>query len=102
MSEKNGMQKAADAALTAKRLAAVAKAAAAAGLKGAAVQAAKEFSPTLIKVAVIALVILLLLPFLIVAALPNIFFQYDDNAASDIQAPTCPSYRRRPSSVSAL
>jgi len=75
--EKNGMDRAVDAAITAKKIAAIAKAAAMAGVKGAALQAAKEFSPQLVKIIIIILMILILLPFLIVAALPNIFFQYD-------------------------
>jgi hypothetical protein len=86
MSNKSGMQRAADAAVMAKRLANIAKAAATAGLKGAAVQTAKEFSPTLIKAVLAIIILLILLPFLIFAALPNIFFRYDENASVDVQA----------------
>ncbi len=88
MSGSGGFQKAVDAALLAKRLAAVAKAAAVAGIKGAALQAAKEFSPILIKIAVITIIILILIPFLIVSALPNIFFRFDNSVAADVTAMT--------------
>lgn len=88
MSDKSGLQKAADAAMMTKKLASIAKAAAVAGIKGAAVQAAKEFSPTLIKIVAVILIILILIPFLIVAALPNIFFRYDKNATTDVKAMT--------------
>ena len=88
MGGSGGFQKAVDAALLAKKLAAVAKAAAVAGIKGAALQAAKEFSPTLIKIAVITVIILILIPFLIVSALPNIFFRFDNSAAADVTAMT--------------
>jgi len=88
MSERSGSQRAADAAVTAKKLASIAKAAAAAGVKGAAVQTAKEFYPTAIKAVVIVLIVLILLPFLLAAALPNIFFQYDGNDSADVKAMT--------------
>ena len=88
MSERSGSQRAADAAVTAKKLASIAKAGATAGVKGAAVQTAKEFYPTAIKAVVIVLIVLILLPFLLAAALPNIFFQYDGNDSADVMAMT--------------
>ena len=57
-------------------------------MHGAAVAAVKEFAPTLIKWGVIALSVLLVLPFLIVCALPNIFFRYDSRAKADVTAMT--------------
>ena len=88
MSEKSGMDRAVDTAVMAKKLAAIAKAAAVAGIKGAAVQAAKEFSPQLVKIVVVAIIIIILIPFLIFAALPNIFFGYSTNGATDVLAMT--------------
>ena len=88
MSDKSGMQKATDAALMAKKMASITRAAAVAGIKGAAIQTAKEFSPILVKVVVAILILIVLIPFLIVAALPNIFFRYDRNTTTDIQAMT--------------
>ncbi len=47
MSQRNSMDTAIHTAITAKRLAAVARAAAGSGAKGAALQAAKEYAPAL-------------------------------------------------------
>ena len=88
MSDKSGFDKAATAARLAKSAAMIAKAALAGGLHGAAAAAVKEFAPTLIKWGVIALAVLLVLPFLIVCALPNIFFRYDNRAKTDVAAMT--------------
>ena len=52
----------------------IAKAAAAGGVHGAAVAAAKEAAPFLAKLAIWVLVALIALPMLIFAYLPNIFF----------------------------
>ena len=78
MKERNGMDAALHTALTAKRLAAIARAAAVAGAKGAAVQAAK---------AIFALFILsLVIPLLIISAIPNIYFGFDSSSSEDILA----------------
>lgn len=66
-----------DLARAIKGLIRVIRAAIVAGLYGAVAAAAKELLPTLIKWAVILLVVILMLPFLILAALPNIFFGFD-------------------------
>ena len=88
MSEKNGMDKAVNAARLAKAAAMIAKAALAGGLYGAAAAAAKEFAPSLIKWSLITLAVLMVMPFLIICALPNIFFRYDSRARRDITAMT--------------
>ncbi len=86
MKERNGMDAALHTALTAKRLAAIARAAAVAGAKGAAVQTAKEYAPMLAK-AVFALFILsLVIPLLIISAIPNIYFGFDSSSSEDILA----------------
>ena len=86
MKERNGMDAALHTALTAKRLAAITRAAAVAGAKGAAVQTAKEYAPMLAK-AVFALFILsLVIPLLIISAIPNIYFGFDSSSSADIVA----------------
>ena len=86
MKERNGMDAALHTALTAKRLAAIARAAAVAGAKGAAVQAVKEYAPMLAK-AIFALFILsLVIPLLIISAIPNIYFGFDSSSSADIVA----------------
>ena len=69
---------------TAAAIANIAKGAAVGGVYGAAAGAAKSFLPTMIKAAVIILVVLICLPLLIFAALPNILFGYDNARAEDI------------------
>ncbi len=86
MNQRNGMETAIHTAMTAKRLAAIARAAAVSGAKGAALQAAKEYAPALTKALFALLVILILIPFLIVSALPNIYFGFDSSTSGDIAA----------------
>lgn len=81
---RSGTQTAFDLARLAKALVRIAKAAAAAGLKGAAVAAVKESLPFLVKLAVGILVVLLVLPMLVFTALPNIFFGYDHSGTDSI------------------
>ena len=81
---RSGTQTAFDLARLAKALVRIAKAAAAAGLKGAAVAAVKETLPFLVKLAVGILVVLLVLPMLVFTALPNIFFGYDHSGTDSI------------------
>lgn len=76
------------AARAASALANIARGAASGGLYGAAVGAVKSFLPELIKLAVIIICVLLLLPTLVLAALPNILFGYDSASAEDIVALT--------------
>ena len=86
MSDKSGFDKVVNAARRAKSAAMIAKAALAGGLYGAAAAAAKEFTPTLIKWGVMALAVLLVLPFLVICTLPSIYFQYESPSNQDIAA----------------
>jgi len=70
----------------------IVKGAAAGGVYGAAAGAVKSFLPELIKAAVTIIAIALLLPTLIFAALPNIFFGYDNIFADDIVKLTDKAY----------
>ena len=54
------------------------------GLKGAALAAAEEAAPFLIKLAVGLLVLLLLIPMLVFTALPNIFFGYEGSGVENV------------------
>ena len=75
--QRSGIQTAANLARVAQAIYNVLRAAMAAGLKGAAVAAAKEALPFLVKLAIGILIAVLLIPMLIFTALPNIFFGYD-------------------------
>ena len=79
---RSGVQTAEDLARIARAIYNVIRAAAAAGLKGAAVAAVKETLPFLVKLAVGILIAVLFIPMLIFTALPNIFFGY---GSSDTQ-----------------
>lgn len=78
-------QTAADLARTAKALANVIKAAGAGGLKGAAIAAAKEYAPELVKLAVCVLIVLIVVPMVVISALPNIFFGFDTSKSPSIR-----------------
>ena len=86
MSQRTGMEAAIHMAVTAKKAAAIARAAAAAGAKGAALQAAKEYAPALAKAVFCLLMLSVLIPFLIIAAIPNIYFGFDSSSSGDITA----------------
>ena len=60
------------------------KAAAAAGGKGAAVAAVQEAAPLIVKVAACVLIALILIPVLLMAAIPNIFFGYQNSGTEEI------------------
>lgn len=62
----------------------IAKAAAAGGVHGTAVAAAKEAAPFLAKLAIWALVALIALPMLIFAYLPNIFFGFSSSGTAPV------------------
>lgn len=85
---RSGIQTAADLARRAKAIYNIIRAAAAAGLKGAAVAAVKETLPFLIKVAVGVLVVVLLVPIVIFTALPNIFFGFDSSDTEKVKEMT--------------
>ncbi|WP_409969913.1 hypothetical protein RFF05_08440 [Bengtsoniella intestinalis] len=80
---RSGAEIAAKLAQLAVSLARIIKAAMAAGLHGAAVAAAKEALPFLVKVVAWALFIAILIPMLIISAIPNIFFGF----LSDVSSP---------------
>ncbi len=83
-----GLQTAAELARIAKALANIARALAAAGLKGAAVAAVKESLPFLIKVAVGIIVFIVVLSMVVFTALPNIFFGFDSVDSADVSEMT--------------
>ncbi|MDR1330096.1 MAG: C39 family peptidase [Oscillospiraceae bacterium] len=62
----------------------ISRGAAAGGLYGAAAGAAKSFLPELVKAAGILLAVLILLPLLVLTALPNILFGFGGSASDDI------------------
>jgi len=71
---KSGFQKAVDAAQIARGLKNIAKGFASGGVKGAAVQAVKSFAPLFIKIAIILLVVFILIPVIVISALPAVLF----------------------------
>lgn len=64
--------------------ASIAKGAAAGGLHGAAAGAVKAFLPEIIKGGLILIAVIILLPVLIFAAIPNILFGYNNAHAQDV------------------
>lgn len=76
--QRGGLQTAAQLARLAKALVNIIRALAVSGLKGAAVVAAKESLPFLIKIAVGILIFLIVFPIVVFTALPNIFFGFDN------------------------
>lgn len=81
---RSGWQTAAELARAGKAAAHITRAAATTGLKGAAVAAAQESAPLLAKVAVGIIVALIVLPMLIISAIPSIFFGYDGSESESI------------------
>ncbi len=73
-------------------LANIARGAASGGLPGAVAGAATSFLPELLKIAFVVLCTLILLPTLVMAALPNILFGFDSATAEDIVALTDKAY----------
>ncbi len=69
---------------TARAAAHILTALAATGAKGAALAAAQEAAPFLIKIAAGLLVLLLLIPMLVFTALPNMFFGYENSNAEEV------------------
>lgn len=66
----------------------IARGAATGGLAGATVAAAESFMPELIKLAFGLLILFIMLPFLIFAALPNILFGFSSSTADNVVAMT--------------
>jgi len=62
----------------------IARGAATGGPYGAAIGAVQSFLPQLIKIAVVIIVLLLLIPFLILSAIPNIIFGFNSSDAPNI------------------
>lgn len=73
-------------------LANIARGAASGGLPGAVAGAATSFLPELLKIAFVVLCTLILLPTLVMAALPNILFGFDSATAEDIVTLTEQAY----------
>lgn len=86
--ERSGGQVAMNVGRLGKAIASIAKGASSGGLKGAVVAAAKEFAPELIKIGIGTLIILIVMPMIVISALPNIFFGYDSSATPDISTMT--------------
>lgn len=82
--DRSGMQTAADLARMAKAAVRIARAAATAGLHGAAVAAAKEAIPFLVKVVIAVLIVLIAVPMVVFTALPNIFFGYESSDTDSV------------------
>lgn len=82
--DRSGMQTAVDLARMAKAAVRIARAAATAGLHGAAVAAAKEALPFLVKVVIAVLIVLIAVPMVVFTALPNIFFGYESSDTDSV------------------
>lgn len=81
---RTGAQTAVNLARAAKAAYRVAKAAAVSGVYGAAAAAAREALPFLIKLVIGIVIALLVIPMVIFAALPNIFFGYNSSNADNV------------------
>ncbi len=79
------MQTAANVAGFANSVRKIAQAAAHYGIKGAAVAAVKEAAPLIVKVVIGVVIFLIVTSMLIFAAIPNIFFGYENTATDDIK-----------------
>ena len=96
-SERSGAQIAASAARAGKALVNIVKGASAGGLAGAATAAAREFAPELIKVLLCITITLLIIPMLLIAAIPNMFFGYDS-----ISSPSMAEFNSRAKEIGSL
>ena len=83
---RTGIETAAALARLANSIRRVIRAAMAGGLKGAAIAAAKETAPFLLKVVIGVAIFLIVTPMLVFAALPSIFFGFDSSETEQIQA----------------
>ena len=92
MSNNNNGNAAGKAARLAGAIANIAKGAASGGLHGAAAGAVKSFLPEIIKASVIILCVIIILPILVFAAIPNILFGYNNAEATDIITLTQKAY----------
>ena len=84
LNSQSGAQTAADLARLVKAIYNIVRAAIAAGLHGAAVAAAKETLPLLIKVAVWVIFFFVLFPLLVFVSLPNVFFGFDSSETDPV------------------
>ena len=82
---RSGAQTAAELARAGKALARIVKAAATGGLEKAALVAAKEYAPELIKAALVILIVVFVIPLVVISALPNIFFSFDSSSTSSVE-----------------
>jgi hypothetical protein len=85
MANTNGLQKAMNAARFANGAKNIIMGGMKGGLHGAAIAAAKSFAPQMIKIAVIAIVVLLLLPIIVISALPSVLFGWGTVPAQDLR-----------------
>ena len=85
MSDKSGLERALGAAQHANALKNIISEGMSGGLHGAAIAAAKAYAPQLIKIAIIAVIVLLLLPIIIISALPSVLFGWVDVPAQDLK-----------------
>ena len=74
---RSALQVMADAARKIKAVARIVRAALAGGLHGAVIAAAKEALPTIVKFAVGFVIAVIVLPMLVISAMPNMFFGYE-------------------------
>ena len=81
---RSGIQTAANLARAVKSAYNIIRAAAVSGVYGAAVAAAKEALPFLVKLAVGFLIVLILVPVLTISAIPNIFFGYSSSDSEPV------------------
>jgi len=88
MAKSSASQKAMKLLMLIKKAAAIVRAYLVANLPGAAVQAVKEFLPQLLKIAVTVIIIIVFIPIIIIAAIPNIFFGFTRPFSSDVQQMT--------------
>jgi len=91
MGENNGRtggQIAINAARAGKALANIMKSAAAGGVQGAAVAAAKEFVPELVKLAIGIMIVLIVIPIVVMSAVPNIFFGFKSSSVPEVSSMT--------------
>ena len=85
MSNRNGFDRAVNAALLANGLKNIIKGALVGGLKGMAVETVKSFTPQIIKITLITLIVLLLLPVIIIASLPSVLFGWSSVPSQDLR-----------------
>ena len=82
---RSGLQTAANLARLANSVRKIIQAALKAGIKGAAVVAVKEAAPLIVKIVIGVVIFLIVTSVLVFAAIPNIFFGYENTETAEIQ-----------------